>query len=248
MEAREPVIGDAFGQLLLDTWEAGGPQADTVEVIERAGGFIGTGRAGRYFASAAEWPPIELQLLARAGKRVLDIGCGAGRHALELQARGHDVVGLDTSPGAIEVCKLRSLRETFCGTVDLYAANAPGRFDAFVMLGNNLGLFASRAGAGAMLDSLAMLASPGALLLGTTIDPYETEEPAHRAYHEWNRSTGRMGGQVKMRVRYRDRASDWFDYLLCSEAELAALVEASGWEVSEVLRDGPRIGVVLQLR
>jgi SAM-dependent methyltransferase len=32
------------------------------------------------------------------GMRVLDAGCGPGRHALELARRGFDVVGVDTSP------------------------------------------------------------------------------------------------------------------------------------------------------
>ena len=37
------------------------------------------------------------RLGVRAGDRVLDLGCGAGRHAFEAQRRGADVVALDTN-------------------------------------------------------------------------------------------------------------------------------------------------------
>ncbi|MDB4979731.1 MAG: Methyltransferase type 11 [Myxococcales bacterium] len=40
---------------------------------------------------------IEASLAARPGARILDIGCGYGRHAIELVQRGLDVTGLDLS-------------------------------------------------------------------------------------------------------------------------------------------------------
>jgi SAM-dependent methyltransferase len=50
----------------------------------------------------------EVDLIARAlglspGMRVLDTACGHGRHAIELAARGFDVVGVDINPYAIEL-------------------------------------------------------------------------------------------------------------------------------------------------
>ena len=40
-----------------------------------------------------------------AGLRVLDVGCGTGRHALRLAARGADVTGLDPSPEMLAVAR-----------------------------------------------------------------------------------------------------------------------------------------------
>jgi cyclopropane fatty-acyl-phospholipid synthase-like methyltransferase len=34
-----------------------------------------------------------------AGTRILDVGCGTGRHAVELAKRGYRVTGLDISAG-----------------------------------------------------------------------------------------------------------------------------------------------------
>lgn len=39
------------------------------------------------------------------GTRILDIGCGAGRHSLELARRGFETVGVDISSGLLEVAK-----------------------------------------------------------------------------------------------------------------------------------------------
>lgn len=49
--------------------------------------------------------------LAEAGKivgSVLDVGCGTGEHALYLAERGHDVVGVDLAPRAIELARAKA--------------------------------------------------------------------------------------------------------------------------------------------
>lgn len=44
-------------------------------------------------------------LEAEGRKRVLDIGCGMGRHTLYLAARGFEVTATDNAPSALSVCK-----------------------------------------------------------------------------------------------------------------------------------------------
>ena len=60
-------------------------------------------------------------------------------------------------------------------------------------------------------------------------DPYTTEDPAHLAYQERNRKRGRMPGQLRLRVRYRDLIGPWFDYLIVSPDEMATIVEGAQW-------------------
>lgn len=40
---------------------------------------------------------VERQIDNNGSKRILDVGCGTGRHSLELARRGYDVVGVDLS-------------------------------------------------------------------------------------------------------------------------------------------------------
>jgi cyclopropane fatty-acyl-phospholipid synthase-like methyltransferase len=44
------------------------------------------------------------------GSTVLDMGCGTGRHAIELAKRGFEVVGVDLSAKMLEVARRNALR------------------------------------------------------------------------------------------------------------------------------------------
>ena len=95
--------------------------------------------------------------------------------------------------------------------------------------------------------TLRRLARPGAVLLGTTRDPYRTDDPAHLADHERNRRRGRMAGQVTSRTRYRSPTTPWFDLLWVSLDELRAIVEPLGWAIEHHAEDGPFLSVVLTM-
>jgi hypothetical protein len=51
-------------------------------------------------------------------------------------------------------------------------------------------------------------------------------------------AAGRPGGQLRIRVRYRDIATPWFDYLHSSSQELERLVAVSAWRLADVQPDG----------
>ncbi len=50
------------------------------------------------------FPPF-LELLPAPGRATLDVGCGEGRVGGELQRRGHNVVGVDSSPRLVELAQ-----------------------------------------------------------------------------------------------------------------------------------------------
>ena len=97
---------------------------------------------------------------------MLDIGAGAGRAALVLQDEGHDVVALDVSEGATNVCRQRGVRATFTGSVFDLAATAPEPFDTFLGMGNNLALMGTGDAAASFFASLDGLSAPAARLVG----------------------------------------------------------------------------------
>ena len=57
-----------------------------------------------------------------------------------------------------------------------------------------------------------------------SFDPYGTKDPHDLAYHERNRRRGRLGGQIRLRVRYKAYATPWVDYLMVSFDEMEEIV------------------------
>lgn len=232
-----PIIGDAFGLALLDYLEKG--TRGRGHIIERDDGLIEVMDPGVFFAGPEAWAPAEGIVQERAGDTVLDIGAGAGHFCLALQESGRDVVGLDVSPGAIEVCRRRGVDNTFLGTVfDLVAAEK-GPFDTFLLCGNNYGLLESAGHGPRFLDALRQLASPGAEIIGTGLDPFDTDNPLHLAYHELNRGRGRLPGQLRLRARWANVATEWFDYLFVPVEQLEAVAATMGWHLVEHVPGGP---------
>ena len=102
------------------------------------------------------------------------------------------------------------------------------------MFGNNFGLFGSPSKARRLLRRLRPLADR---IVAGSNNPYTTGDPAHLAYQERNRERGRMPGQLRLRVRYRDLIGPWFDYLIVSPDELATLVEGTDWRIRTLLEE-----------
>jgi SAM-dependent methyltransferase len=100
---------------------------------------------------AVELPFLERQLQAVGARRVLDVACGTGQHAIALARRGYAVVGTDLSPGMIGQARVNVTRAAVAGdgvetgTVRFEVAGfgaltrRAGRgFDTLLCLGNSL--------------------------------------------------------------------------------------------------------------
>jgi SAM-dependent methyltransferase len=216
-------------------------------MTERDDGFIEAEGTFDYLAPFRAWMGHERRAIRRARGRVLDVGCGAGRVALHLQERGHEVVAIDVSEGACRVSRERGVRDVRPLAVEEIRPG-DGPFDTVVMYGNNLGLLRDARHGPWLLKRLAKVTSVDARILGGNLDVDRTDEPSHLAYQQRNRDRGRMSGQIRLRVRYREKATPWFDYLFLSIPEVEAIADAGGWRVTDVVGndDGPMYVAVLE--
>jgi SAM-dependent methyltransferase len=234
---------DAIGRLIYAHYKG----LRSAEVVERDDGWFDLSPgAPAYFAPFEKWPSVQRQAIREVLGRVLDVGCGAGRIALYLQGRGHEVVAIDNSPLAVKTCRQRGVRDArVCSITDV--SERLGRFDTIVMFGNNFGLFGSARRARRLLKRFHTLTSPAARIVAESRNPYDAATVDHRRYHRLNRRRGRLPGQLRLRVRYGHARTPWFDYLLVSPREMRAIVAGTGWRMSKMIRaNGPMYVAVLE--
>ena len=236
---------DAYGQQLLAQYRN---QTATVEIIERDDFYIDTGSdPGLYFTEYEQWMASEQRAMELATGRILDIGCGAGRHSLYLQNKGCDVTGIDNSPGAIEVCRLRGLKKALVRPISEIDEFPPNSFDTIIMMGNNFGLFGSAENAKTILEKMNRITAPEARIIAGTLNPYQTGNAEHLEYLEYNRTRGRMPGQIKIRIRYGKTIGEWFDYLFVSPEEMTEILKDTDWRVQEfIASDEPNYFAVIE--
>jgi SAM-dependent methyltransferase len=73
----------------------------------------------------------------KPGMRVLDVGCGPGRHSLELARRGISVHGVDLSPDFIALARVAALEEGLPATfeeMDVRDLDIDGQYDSTICL------------------------------------------------------------------------------------------------------------------
>ena len=125
---------DLFGEALRDFFNG---EHSAQVLLRRDDGLDETLPISIFFQRLPELTAIERQALNLSNGRVLDIGAGAGRHTLILQERGRMVTALDVSHDAVEVMKLRGVRNPIHG--DLFAFSG-GPFDTLLLLMRSVGM------------------------------------------------------------------------------------------------------------
>ncbi len=231
---------DAYGHEFIDYYT----HKQGVEIIERDDGFISAGKISAYFAPYEEWPNHHREAMKYVHGRVLDIGAGAGRHTLYLQARGFEVTAVDNSPKAIELCRLRGVKDARLLPITKISRHIEP-FDTILMMGNNFGLFANPQRAKRLLRRFHNLTFPGGTLIAESNDPYQTENPDHLSYHQFNRQRDRMPGQIRLRVRHRKYKSPWMDYLIVSKDEMKQIIADTGWRIDRFIDSDTSIYIAI---
>lgn len=231
-------MADAFGRMLADY------HADELRdapIHRRDDGETWDAVLGWYFSPPEEWPPIERQFVDRAKGRVLDLGCGAGRTALYLQGKGHDVVGVDRSPRAVAVARDRGLQR---GVVaDMNRLGIDAEFDTILVVGGHLGQPGSKEGLRELLRGLGELAPDGRLIADLT-DPTSVESRDRWQYLNENKVDTGIALR-RFRVEYDDLEGPWIDLLFISPDALYDLLEETGWWIEDLERNGPQYYVTL---
>lgn len=226
-----PVEVDLFGRVLQDCYRG----VSSEYYLRRDDGRLDRDSSARYFRSWDVLPEHQRCLLGHARGRVLDVGAGAGQHALALQQRGLEVLAIDCSPLAIEVCRARGVQQA--RVMDgLRLALTEHSFDSVLLLGNNIGLAGTPDGLRVLLRQLRRIVRPGGQILAEFTDYTATYDAANLRYHARNIARNRYPGSVALRIEYQGRCSLPFDWLLPKLGDLRRICAETGWQVTRCLQ------------
>ena len=211
-----------YARALLDYLN--GDESATV-VVRREDGDASDLPASVFFQDPSE---LSMEALAvdRCRGHVLDVGAGAGRHALVLQGRGMRVTAIDVASHAVEVMQRRGVQDARC--VDVFGLR-DARFDTILMLCHGIGLVQHLAGLDRFLRHARDLVRPGGQVLLDSLDVRCTENPEHLAYQESVRRAGRYVGEVRMRLEYRGQVGPLIGWLHVDPGTLREHADEAGW-------------------
>lgn len=231
---------DAFGHLLYDHFK----NEDAFEIVQRDDGLFYVEAGPRlYFSHYQDWSSALKKALKYARGKILDIGCGAGRHSLYLQEKGFDVLAIDVSPLAIKVCELRGVKKTKVMSITQISRKLR-IFDTLLLLGGNFGLMGNFQRARWLLKKFGSITKKKATIIAQAADPYQSTDSLDLEYHSFNRKRGRMPGQLRVRVRYKKYVSPWTDRLLVSKDEMREILKGTGWHITHFLDGSLYIAII----
>ena len=185
------------------------------------------------FRSTREMPMLEQKALQLAKGRVLDIGAGAGCHALALQEKGLAVKAIDISPLSCEAMKLRGVKDAEC--INLFDDHLGTGFDTILLLMNGTGIAGKIEHLPALFQRLKALLNPGGQILIDSSDLkyiYENEDGSFDI-----NLNGAYYGEVDYQMIYKDVKGDSFDWLYVDFPLLKSIAETCGLH-GELVEEG----------
>ena len=117
------------------------------------------------------------QLPLRQGALVLDLGCGSGRHAVELSRRGINVLCLDLSLPLLKQARDAGNKSAFWKVrADMRYLPARGKFDAVLSFFTSFGYFDDTRHDQLVLAEVARALRPGGGFLLDLLNPHHVRE------------------------------------------------------------------------
>lgn len=200
--------------------------------------------AAFYFLPESEWSDRERADLDSLSGPVLDLGCGAGRHALTLQERGVDVLATDVSPHAVQAASERGV--THAVQMDMFDLRLPAdHFRSVLALGTQVTVAGSLARLRAFFPELARVTTDDARVL---LDGYDPTDPTCSDLLGYRADPREGLARRSFRFQYGDEFGDPIEMLLFSPARLVDALSGTAWRVADLLEadDGAHFRVVLE--
>lgn len=183
-----------------------------------------------FFRDPEDFPELEHLALAFCDGKILDVGAGAGSHALALQEMNQDVYALEINPVACEIMQERGVKNIIQDDFFSYSGE---KFDTLLFMMNGIGLAGQLERVIEILEHAKTLLNPGGQLIFDTSDIsylYEdgTVEKPKTGYF----------GEVGYQYEYKGKMGQPFAWVYVDQDTLGSIGKAHGWAVQILFEDG----------
>jgi len=220
---------DLFGKAIFDFYTKNSPE----DIITETSISEEDEMSVEYlFRTYNEMPKIEQKALQLAKGKILDVGCGAGSHALSLQnERNLEVTAIDISEKAIETCLLRGIKNAKVENILDFEGE---KFDTILLLMNGTGIFGKLKNSNTYLTKLKSLLNPGGQILIDSSDiiyMFDEDEDGGK----WIPSENDYYGELLFNISYKGEKEESFDWLYLDYNTLQNAAIANGFNCELIL-------------
>lgn len=189
-------------------------------------------------------PVIERTALENCKGRVLDIGCGAGSHALYLQNKKDLLVtGIDISEGAIEVAWERGLQDA--RKLNFFDLENE-KFDTLLLLMNGTGIIGKLKHLDEFFEhSRKLLAAGGKILIDSSDLRYLFDEDEDGGF--WVEQGSDYYGELEFSISYKNEISTSFPWLYI-DFKMLSIAAAKNSFTCKLIQDGEHYDYLAELQ
>jgi len=229
---------DLFGKAILDFQTQNAPEdlvteTNISEADEMSVAYL--------FRKYNDMPKLEKKALQLCQGKVLDVGCGAGSHALYLQEKGFDVTAIDISVSAVKACELRGLKKVRVQNL-LEIENE--KFDTILLLMNGTGIFGTLAETSKYLQKLKSILNPnGQILIDSSDIIYMFDADDDGSYFV---PADGYYGELTFTISYKGATDEPFPWLYLDYNSLQNLAEKNRLQC-ELIADGEHFDYLAKL-
>lgn len=180
------------------------------------------------FRQLSDMPSIEQKAIELARGKTLDVGAGAGCHALALQERGVAVTAIDISELSVKTMRERGVQHAI--KQDFFTVT--DKYDTILMLMNGIGIVGTLDRLSTFFNHTNRILAPGGQVLCDSSDlryVFENEDGVIDAPYP-----NRYYGELSYHMQYRQTIGNQFNWLYIDPKTLTIFAQRHGFKVDIV--------------